>query len=161
MANDLRDKMLGTDANTTSNVDDCNHVVNQTKVFSFTGTGPTAGAGGGVGEVAVDIPLFVADTDITLLSAYILPGGAETATANHPDLAIAQGDIAATAVTVYDTFDGTATSFVAMTAINFTIVPSTDVVAKGEVLYLHVTTNGTPISYVDPFAIVVKYQLDN
>jgi len=159
MANDLRDKLKGTHCNETSDIDDANHVVNQTKVFFFNGSAATANSG--VGQYAQDIPLFVADTDLTLTAAYILPSAAETATANHPDLAIAQGDIAATAVTVYDTFDGTGTNFVAMTAINFTIAPATDVVAKGEVLYLHVTTNGTPIDYVKGFSIVVKYRLDN
>lgn len=154
MSDDLENKLTGTHANETSDSDDAKHVVTRSLTVHF--ALPATGT--------YNIPLMKADTKITLVAVSVIPDIALTANnTNYRTLTLGQGDEAATALTDYDSFTTEITgdgSWVSMTAKTFTIVESTDVLTKGQVLYLEVTAAASGVAILGA-AVKIKYRLTN
>lgn len=155
MGNDLRDKLKGTHCNETSDIDDATHAVTRTFVSELIAL-PAAGL--------YNIALMKADTNITLVSAAIIPAIALTAdNTDYRILTLSKGDEAATSLTDFDKLETKATGtddWVSMTALPFTIVESTDVLVKGDVLYLEATVGNSSVIILG-CSIRVKYRLTN
>lgn len=110
--------------------------------------------------IAVDheILLCVAQADMTIKAAYVVPGVTSAANAtNYVTLDLGKADLANGALTSFDSFTTASVALTISTSRAFTIVESTDTLATGDGLYLHVTNTAAGIA--TDCTIVVEYEL--
>lgn len=148
--NSLIQKMIGVFGNAGADEDDVKHAFLPNKQAHFNVTA-------GTDESNL---VFVAQAPITLLAAYLVPDVATAANGtNYATIQLGKGDLAAGAITAFDSFDTSSTGLAARTKRSFSIDPSTDVLAKGDGLYLiqDQTSGGSGAAVKGK--VVVEYEL--